>query len=248
MAISIPSSNYSGEHAGQYLAAALKSAKSFEYLTILENIKFKRNITKVSSTGLIVDQSCNFADTGTISLEERVLTPKNLEINTDICKSTLLSEWQAAQMRAGAHNSGMSDDFAAFVVGYLADTIADHIELNIWRGNSTASGEFVGFMHPTDGHFENDATIVESDNTGGAGTAFDSTNIDNNLDTLTLAIPSAVYAKDDLYIYMSTASYRLYLHNQANAGYQQLYNMGDGFAPMFNGIKIAVCPGMVDNK
>ena len=37
-------SNYSGEHAGQYIGAALRSAKSLENLTILENIKFKRNI------------------------------------------------------------------------------------------------------------------------------------------------------------------------------------------------------------
>ena len=34
-------SNYSGEHAGQYIAAALKSADSLNYLTILENVKFK---------------------------------------------------------------------------------------------------------------------------------------------------------------------------------------------------------------
>ncbi len=41
MGLSI-TSNYSGDHAGQYIAAALKSASSLEYLTVLENIKFKR--------------------------------------------------------------------------------------------------------------------------------------------------------------------------------------------------------------
>ena len=40
-------SNYSGEHAGQYIAAALKSATSLEYLTVLENVKFKRNMPKL---------------------------------------------------------------------------------------------------------------------------------------------------------------------------------------------------------
>ena len=40
-------SNYSGDHAGQYIAAALKSADSLQYLTVLENVKYKRNITKV---------------------------------------------------------------------------------------------------------------------------------------------------------------------------------------------------------
>lgn len=241
-------SNYAGEHAGQYIGAALKSAKSLDFLTVLENIKFKRNITKVATSGLIVDATCDFSDAGTLTLTERILTPELLQINVDLCKKDLLSDWQAAQMSSGAHNSGMSSDFAAFVMSHLSDTIADHVESKIWGGNNTGSGEFTGFMHAANGHFEDDAAIVEADNSGGAATAFSSTNIDENLGLVTASIPTAVYTKEDLYIYMSVASYRLYLENQASAGYQQLYNMNDAFVPMYNGIKIAVCPGMIDNK
>ena len=241
-------SNYAGEHAGQYIGASLKSAKSLEFLTVLENIKNKRNITKVATSGLIVDATCDFSDAGTLTLTERILAPELLQINVDLCKKDLLADWQAAQMSAGAHNSGMSSDFAAFVMSHLSDTIADHVESKIWGGANTGSGEFTGFMHAGNGHFENDAAIVEADNSGGAATAFSATNIDENLGLVTASIPTAVYTKEDLYIYMSVASYRLYLENQAAAGYQQLYNMNDGFVPMYNGIKIAVCPGMIDNK
>ena len=241
-------SNYAGDHAGQYIGAAMKSAKSLEYLTILENIKYKRNITKVSNTGMIVDSTCDFTDAGTLTLAERVLTPELLAINVDLCKDDLLSDFQSAQMTAGAHNTNATSDFAAFVMSHLSDTIADHVETKIWNGNNTGSGEFTGLMHAGNGHFENDATIVEADNQGGAATAFTSGNIDENLGIITAAIPTAVYTKEDLHIYMSVASYRLYLENQAAAGYQQLYNMNDQFVPMYNGIKIAVCPGMVDNK
>lgn len=241
-------SNYAGEHAGQYIAAALKSAKSLEYLTVLENVKFKRNITKVATSGLIVDETCDFNDAGTLTLTERILNPKELQINVDLCKKDLLADWQAAQMTAGAHNRAMSNDFTAFVVSHLAGTIADHVETQIWGGLDSNGGEFTGFMHAGNGHFENDTAIVEADNTGGAGTAFTVANIDDNLSTLVAAIPSAVYTKEDLYIYMSPTSYRLYLQNQANAGYQQLYSMNDQFVPLYNGVKIAVCPGMIDNK
>jgi hypothetical protein len=222
-------SNYSGEHAGQYIGAALKSSKSLEFLTVLENVKFKRNITKVATSGLIADATCDFTDAGTLTLTERVLTPKQLQINVDLCKKDLLADWQAAQMQAGRHNDGMSDDFAAFVMSYLSATIADSVETSIWNGLDANAGEFTGFMQAGNGHFEN-------------------SNIDENLNILVDAIPSAVYTKEDLYIYMSVASYRLYLANQAAAGYERLYNMGEGFKPMFNGIKIAVCSGMVDNK
>jgi hypothetical protein len=240
-------SNYAGEHAGQYIGAALKSAKSLEYLTVLENVKFKRNITKVATSGLIADATCDFTDAGTVTLTERVLNPKELQINVDLCKKDLLADWQASQMTGGAHDRGMSADFTAFLFSRLSGTIADHVEEKIWQGLDSDAGSFTGFMHAGNGHFENDATIVEADNEDGAGTAFTAANLDDNLVNITASIPSAVYGKEDLFIYMSTATYRLYLENQA-ANQNLAWNMGDNFVPMYNGIKIAVCPGMVDNK
>tara|TARA_R100001129_G_C5306479_1_gene243904 strand:+ start:38 stop:949 length:912 start_codon:yes stop_codon:yes gene_type:complete len=239
-------SNFTGDHAGQYIGAALKSSKSLEFLTVLENIKFKRNISKVSTTGMIADATCDFTDAGTLTLTERVLTPKQLQINVDLCKKDLLADFQALRMQAGRHNDGMADDFAAFVMSYLSSTIADYVETNIWAGNG-GTNEFTGFMHPSDGTFAGD-TVVDVDNSAGAGVGYTVASIDDDLNALVNAIPSAIYTKEDLYIYMSVASYRLYLANQAAAGYERLYNMGDGFKPMFNGVKIAVCPGMVDNK
>ena len=233
-------SNYAGDHAGQYIGAAMRSSKSIENLTVLENVKYKRNITKVSTSGLIVDATCDFTDAGTVTLTERVLNPKELQINVDLCKKDVLEEWQVAQTKAGAHNRGLGDDFAGFIMSYLASTIGDHVEANIWHGADASAGGFTGFLHNTAGTLEVDTAVVEADNTG----AYTAANIDENLVVLAAAIPNAVYGKEDLMIYMSSVTYRLYLENQAAAGYQQLYNMGDGFVPMYNGISIAVCPGM----
>ena len=238
-------SNYSGDHAGQYIAAALKSAKSLDYLTVLENVKYKRNITKVATSGMITDATCNFTPAGTLTLTERVLNPKELQINVDLCKKDLLEDWQAAQMSAGAHNRGMSDDFTAFLFSHLSGTIADFVETNIWSGNSGAN-EFVGFMHPTDGTLYND-TLVDVDNSGGAATAFDASNIIANLGILAAAIPSAVYTKEDLYIYMSPTSYRLYINAISALSAFPFNHMGQ-YTPEFEGINLAVCPGMVGNK
>ncbi len=240
-------SNYSGEHAGQYLAAALKTSKSLEYLTVLENVKFKRNITKVATSGMITNANCDFTDAGTLTLTERVLNPKELQINTDLCKKDLLEDWQAAQMAAGAHNNGMSGDFTAFLMSHLAATIADHVETNIWNGLDSNGGEFTGFMQAGNGHFENDAAIVEADNSGGAGTAFSASNIIANLGILAAAVPSAVYTKEDLYIYMSPTTYRLYINAISALSAFPFNHMGQ-YTPEFEGIKIAVCPGMVENK
>lgn len=239
-------SNFAGEHAGQYIAAALKSATSLEYLTVLENVK-KRNITKVAGASLVADATCDFTDAGTLTLTERILDPKEFQINVDLCKKDLLADWQAAQMRAGAHNRGMSDDFTAFVMSYLSSTISDHVESNIWAGNTGTGGEFVGFMHAGNGLFENDAAIVEADNSGGAGTAFTADNIIANMQIAIAAVPSAVYTKEDLYLYMSPKSYRFYISAISALSAFPFNHMGQ-YTPEFEGVKIAVCNGMVENK
>jgi len=242
-------SNYAGEHAGQYIGAAMRSAKSLEYLTVLENVKFKRNITKVAGASLIKDATCDFSDAGTLTLTERVLNPKELQINVDLCKKDLLADWQSAQMGAGAWNRDMSSDFSAFVVSHLSDTIADWIEQVLWTGNDSDPGSITGLLTTGGvGTLDADTAVVEADNSGGAGTAHNATNIDENLGLVLASVPVTVYGKEDLYIYMGTTAYRLYIENQATAGFQNLYSMNDAFIPMYNGVKIAHCPGMPANQ
>ena len=59
MALTV-TSNFTGKAAGFYISAALKEAKSLEFLTLMENIKFKSNIQKMAGADLIADASCNF--------------------------------------------------------------------------------------------------------------------------------------------------------------------------------------------
>tara|TARA_R110002012_G_scaffold57117_1_gene147137 strand:+ start:248 stop:547 length:300 start_codon:yes stop_codon:yes gene_type:complete len=93
-------SNFAGKAAGFYISAALKQANSLDYLTSMENIKFKSNIQRMAGSGVVADATCNFTGAGTLALTEKVLEPKNLQINLDLCKSTLLDSWEALQMRA----------------------------------------------------------------------------------------------------------------------------------------------------
>ena len=240
-------SNYSGEHAGQYIAAALKSATSLEYLNVLENVKFKRNITKVAGASLVGNASCDFTDAGTLTLTERVLNPKELQINVDLCKKDLLADWQAAQMRAGAHNRDMSGDFTAFVMSYLSGTIADAVETSIWSGAEATAGQFEGFLTASTGYFANDTLGGEVDNADGAGVAFTASNIIANLQALVAGVPAQVYTKDDLYIYMNAKSYRFYISAISALSAFPFNHMGQ-YSPEFEGVKIAVCQGMPDNQ
>jgi hypothetical protein len=237
-------SNFSGKAAGFYISAALKEAKSLEYLTMIENIKFKSNIQKQALSGVLADATCDFTDAGTLAMTEAVLEPKNLQVNLDLCKSTLLDSWEALQMRAGA-GAPPPASFDDYVISYMAGVIADGTEGGIWLGTAAGAGSFQGFVG-TGGYLLNaqDATVVQVDNDGGAGTAYTAANIIANLQDLTAAIPTAVYVKEDLHIYMSPKTFRLYISAVSTLGYINAYSMNKEYDAVFEGVKIAVCPGM----
>jgi hypothetical protein len=237
-------SNFSGKAAGFYISAALKEAKSLGYLTMIENVKFKSNIQKQALSGVLADATCDFTDAGTLAMTESVLEPKNLQVNLDLCKSTLLDSWEALQMRAGA-GAPPPASFDDYVISYMAGVIADGTEGGIWLGTAAGAGSFQGFVG-TGGYLlaAQDATVVQVDNDGGAGTAYTAANIIANLQALTAAIPAAVYVKEDLHIYMSPKSFRLYISAVSTLGYINAYSMNKDYDAVFEGVKIAVCPGM----
>ena len=237
--------SYSGEGGKEYIAAALLSGSTIEngLITVKPNVKHKEVLKKVSTDGLLKDASCDFTATSTLTLTERVLNPKELQINVDLCKKDLLADWQAAQMRAGAHNRDMSNDFTAFVMSYLSGTIADAVESSIWSGAEATGGQFEGFLTATTGYFATDGTV----GTDSATAAYTADNVIANLQSLVAAVPAQVYTKEDLYIYMNAKTYRFYISAISALSAFPFNHMGQ-YSPEFEGVKIAVCQGLPDNQ
>jgi hypothetical protein len=242
MALAV-TSNYAGRAAGFYISQALRSASSMEFLTMIENIKFKSNIQKMSAAAMVQDATCDVNLAGTLTMTEAVLEPKNLMVQSDLCKQTLLSSWEALQMRAGA-GAPPPASFSDYVISYIGETIADATEASIWGGNNATAGEFTGFVQGAVGRLVTDGTVVDVVNAGGAGAEYTAVNIIANLQACTAAIPTAVYTKEDLYIYMSPKSYRVYISAISTLGYVNAYSMNGDYDAVFEGIKIAVCNGM----
>jgi|TARA_R110002020_G_scaffold131392_1_gene293778 hypothetical protein len=240
-------SNFAGKAAGFYIAAALKEAKSLDFITTMENVKFKSNIQRMAGSSVVRDATCDFTDHGTLAMTEKVLTPKNLQINLDLCKKTLLTSWEALEMRAGA-GAPPPPSFEDYVISYMGEIIAQATENSIWGGTAATNGEFEGFnsaaglLLPAQ-----DATVIQS----AASAAYTAANIIANLQTLTTDMAASVPAilgKEDLHIYMNNKTYAMYISAVSTLGYVNAYNMNGDYEPVFEGYKIAVCPGMVDNQ
>jgi len=201
----------------------------------------------MAGSGVVADATCDFTGAGTLALTEKVLEPKNLQINLDLCKSTLLDSWEALQMRAGA-GAPPPASFDDYVISYMGEIIAQATEESIWAGTAVA-GKFNGFSGAVTGLLLPgvDGTVIQS----AASAAYTTGNIIANLQTLTSDMAtnvSAILRKDDLHIYMSPKTYALYVSAVSTLGYVNAYNMNGDYAPVFEGYKIAVCNGMLDNS
>jgi hypothetical protein len=241
-------SNYAGKAAGFYISAALKQATSLDYLTMIENIKYKSNIQRMEGSNLVRNAECDFTDYGTLALTEKVLEPKNLQINIDLCKANLLSSWEALQMRAGA-GAPPPASFDDYVISYMGEIIANGTETSVWEGVTATQGEFTGFLGAAVGYLLPgvDATVIQSAASG----AYTAANIIANLQTLTsdaaANVPN-ILRKEDTHIYMNAQVYSFYISAVSTLGYVNAYNMNGDYEPVFEGYKIAVCPGMADNQ
>ena len=238
-------SNFAGKSAGFYISAALKQSNSLDYLTSIENIKFKSNIQAMNNTvSSVADATCDFTSAGTLALTEKVLEPKNLQVNLELCKKTLLDSWEALQMRAGA-GAPPPASFDDYVISYMGEIIAEATENSIWSGTAVA-GKFNGFLGAGTRLLLPgvDATVVQD----AAAGAYTAATIIAELQGAVASIPSAVLGKEDLHIYMSQRTYQYYISAVSTLGYVNAYNMNGDYVPMFEGYKLAVCNGMNENE
>ena len=122
----ITGSSYAGEFAGKYIAASLFSAKTLDEgsITILPNIKFKAAMKVGAFSNLVRSADCDFdSTTSGLTLTEKVLTPTELQVNLQICKKELHSDWEAAQMGFSAFDE-LPPLFSDFVIARVAAEVA----------------------------------------------------------------------------------------------------------------------------
>ena len=242
--------SYAGEAAGKYVSAALLSADTLEGggVTLMPNVKFKSTLQKVATSDLIKDASCDFTPTGSVTLTERVIQPEEFQINLQLCKQTFQDDWSAISMGYSAFDS-LPPSFADFIIGHVAAKVAEKMENNIWQGDEDNEGEFDGYTVL----FAADSDVLDVTT---SETSISSSNVIAELGKVVDRIPTTIYGKEDLYIYVASNVARAYVRalggyaanglggSGINAQGTTWYNGGD---LAFDGVKIFVAPGLPDN-
>ena len=245
-------STYSGQFAGKYIAAALLSSPTLdkELITIKPNIKYKEVIKKYSNTNAIFDASCDFTATSTVTLTESIIQPEEFQVNLQLCKKDFRSDWEAIEMGISVFDN-LPPTFTEFMIGQVAAQVAAQIESNIWTGSGASTGTFPSF----DYLFTQAGSGVISGSNGvtgyGANSITGSSTVIAGLQAVVNAIPTTVYGKEDLGIYVSTATMKAF-QTAVGGGtaYANGYNNQTviGLKPMdFQGIPLLHCPGLPAN-
>lgn len=243
-------STYAGEHAGKYISASLLSANTIVGggIEVKPNIKFKEVISRLETDDLLKDGSCDFTATSTVTKTERTIEPKELQVNLQLCKQSLRSDWDAIEMGFSA-NDVMPKTFQDYLIGHVAEKVATSIESSIWEGTDVA-GSFDGFT-----------TLLSADagHTGAlkiVGEVVDASNVIDNLGLVVDAIPASLYGKEDLHIYVSQGVYRAYVRALGGFGANGLGAAGVNAQGnnqslgqlVFDGVKIFVANGLTGSK
>lgn len=248
---------YAGQFAGEYIGAALLSGSTLNQnlITIKPNVKDKEVIKVVDYTSAIADASCDFTNTGAVALTERILDPKELQVNLELCKTPFQSDWEAESMGFSAHDN-MPPKFSDFFIARVSADVAQAVETAIWSGaGGVGSNDFKGLTTLfAEASFGTDGGTTITPTTVNAG------NVIAELGKVVDAIPSALYGKEDMVIYISQNVQRAYVRalggfgsflnaeNNSGVNTQGTTWYQNGGALSFDGVALVVAQGLADDR
>jgi len=238
---------YAGEKAQGYIAAALLSGNTIENggITVKPNVKKSEVLKKIATGDLIADGSCDFTATSSVTLTERIITPKEFQVNLQLCKTPFRDDWDAVSMGYSAFDN-LPPDFQSFLVAHVAEKVATKMESNIWQGADGNEGEFDGLVA---------LATADSDVVDVVGTTVTAANVIDELGKVVDAIPAALYGSADLKIYVAQNVYRAYV--RALGGFASNGQGANGVGGngtnqslgdvMFDGVPVFVANGLASN-
>lgn len=178
-----------------YLMTGVKGATALNLLTT--DVKFGDGNT------------CGWDEAGTSALSQRTLTPGAVKINMSFCDKAMLKYWMNYDVRvaAGQKTLPFEEDFINGVV----EDIQAKLEKAMWQGDTTSGDvnlkQFDGLIKT----ITNAAGVIKTTFAEGASI----TSIVNDVYS---KLPSAVFSKGEVVIYMGSDSYRKYIQELITNG------------------------------
>lgn len=246
--IIITDDTYAGQLALPYVTAAVKSPDTIAkgYVRTIDGLNKSAVINNLVSTDPIVAANCDFDAQDTLSITEQILTLKDMKVNEQICRGTILPTWIGQGMD---RNGDLPQSFSDFVISTVAGSAGQQLETDIWLGGTVFG---TGFLS-NDGAFDGagfaasqlkDFHPVESAAalTGAGALEFFGEVYSEVADKV-----PGIMTKPGFGFYVGNQVYALYLQGLAEAGGSGLGNnvTNQSFSGVtYLGYPVYLCPGM----
>jgi hypothetical protein len=239
------SSNYAGSVAGEIIGAAFKEADTIakNLVTVLPDVDFQVSLRKISYSDGRVDYSCGFTPTGAVTLSEKLITPKKIKNEQEICKEDLRQIWSSASMGFSAHNDNMPKDVEAALLAEILGDTAEATDTDIWQGAAATTGSIGGFIEL----FTADGSVIKANNgIVPLAAAITAANVQSEIEKVLNAVPVALRRKKDLVFGVSANVALAYEQALISAGISN--GLGGGEMNLaYGSTKIEVINGLPDN-
>lgn len=172
-----------------------RTAKEFELQT---GVKGKTALNLLDTSATLQDGSnCGWNEAGTTKLSQRYLDPGYFKVNMSFCDKAMLKYWMNYDVRvaAGQKELPFAEDF---IDGIVADVQAQ-LEKLLWQGNTDNGDQMSGMIKIAE-----DASVPTHEYATGA-------TISSIVAGVYAKLPTAVFEKGDVVLYMGTDAYRKYI-------------------------------------
>lgn len=194
---------YTEEHRLPLLRNAVIGSKTAKLFNLQTGVKGATALNLLNTSISFGDGSaCGWNEAGTTSLSQRVITPGYPKVNMSFCDKQLLKYWTNYEVRvaAGQKNLPFEEDFMNGVV----EGVAAKLEKAIWQGD-TGSGD--ANLNKFDGMIK----IIEAASIAATKTYASGATVASIVNDVYGALPSAVFEKGNVVMYMGSDMYRKYI-------------------------------------
>ena len=232
--------SYVGEAAVDIINQMYFGAKTIKdgNITIIDDVNKSHHIRRLAGSGMIQTPTCDFTPSGTVTIDEQILTVADFEVNLQMCKKDFKHvDWSSVRMGTGG-NRQLSQDVIDAVITEILGHVGLEIEFSMWRGN-TAGATYTLI----DGLIKKLTAGVAAGNKTTAAAVTASTVVAQLGAAYTIAAAQAWFDAPDLMFWVAPNVAAAYKQALANQGFMDQYQAGD--KPLnYLSIPIAVSPGI----
>lgn len=188
---------------------AVIGAKSLKYMRPNVDVKGKAVLNILNTEAKFNDGSdCGWNDTTDATFTQRTIETGQIAVNMSLCDKALANTWMGYEVKAGLVGDGEKAPFEEDLINGIVENVQGNLEKAIWQGDK-ASGDtnlnkFDGF-----GKLTKTGTVTVTYATSDTASKI--------IGDVYAALPSEVFSKGDVIIYVSDSLYRKYVQEMIAA-------------------------------